>query len=113
MPRINAGHSRSSHDVIVSLIGNDVAGWYRQFYPVFNRAGLIIDVEFYALRGETNAALRAAMDDDLWQFWRWRLLHNSNLDLLRGHSEFQAIVEQMEDRMAGEIESLEASAAGA
>ena len=74
------------------------------------------EVELYALRGERDEALRAlraAVDDDPWKFWRWRLLHNPNLDILQGDSEFQAIVEQIEDRMARELENLERIAAGA
>jgi hypothetical protein len=76
----------------------------------------LADVELYALRGERDAALRqlrAAVDDDLWQFWRWRLLHNSNLEILQGDSEFQAIVDQIKAKMARELENLEATAAGA
>ena len=85
------------------------------YWPRFGAVGIgLADVELYALRGERDAALRtlrAAVDDDLWQFWRWRLLHNSNLEILQGDSEFQAIVDQIEAKMARELENLEATAA--
>ena len=74
------------------------------------------EVELYALRGEKDEALqalRAAVDDDLSQSWRWRLLHNPNLESLQGDSEFQAIVDQMEARMGRELDSLGTTAAGA
>ena len=74
------------------------------------------EVELYALRGERDKALRAlraVVDEDVWKFWRWRVLHNPNLEVRQGDSEFQAIVEQMETRMARELENLEAMAEGA
>jgi len=50
------------------------------------------------------------VDDDLWLFWPWRLLHNPNLESLHGDREFQAIVEQIEAKMARELENLETMA---
>jgi len=78
--------------------------------PYWPRIGMwgigFADVEFYALRGETDEALQAlqaAMDEGSWRIWRWRLLHNPNLETLQGDSRFKAIVDQIEARMAREL----------
>jgi hypothetical protein len=86
------------------------------YWPRLGNWGIgFADVELFALRGERDEALRAlraTVDNDLWLFWRWRLLHNPNLESLHGDSEFQAIVEQIEARMARELENLETTVDG-
>ena len=87
------------------------------YWPRLGNWGIgFADVELFALRGDRDEALRAlraTVDDDLWLFWRWRLLHNPNLESLHGDREFQAIVEQIEAKMARELENSETMAEGA
>jgi hypothetical protein len=106
-----AGDTANS-EALLDAVEQELPYWPRLGAMGFSFA----DVELYALRGDRDEALRAlraAVDDDLWQFWRWRLLHNPNLESLQGDSEFQAIIEQMEARMGRELDNLRATAAGA
>jgi TolB-like protein/Tfp pilus assembly protein PilF len=84
--------------------------WYRETQPpgVHGFLTCIVDVEFLALKAEKNAALDALQSaaDAGWGFvWKWDT-SNENLAILRDEEKFQAIVAQLEARMAAQLEAI-------
>lgn len=63
---------------------------------------LIMDVEILALQGRADAALNALREaiDAGWRFNWWLAPHDPNLDSIRDHPEFQAIMMELEADMA-------------
>lgn len=51
--------------------GEDVTAWYRNFYPAFNRAGIIIDVR-HNNGGNIDSFLLEKLMRRAWMFWKSR-----------------------------------------
>ena len=51
--------------------GDDITAWYRQFYPVFDRAGLIIDVRRNR-GGNIDSLILGKLLRREWFFWQGR-----------------------------------------
>jgi len=59
--------------VYLSAMGsNDVNAWYRQFYPVFNRQGLIIDVRDNN-GGNIDSFILEKLMRRAWMYWKGRV----------------------------------------
>jgi len=52
--------------------GNDITTWYRDFYPVFNRQGLIIDVR-HNNGGNIDAFVLEKLIRRAWMYWKSRV----------------------------------------
>ncbi len=52
--------------------GNDIEQWYREFYPVFNRQGLIIDVR-QNRGGNIDAFILEKLMRKAWMYWKTRV----------------------------------------
>ncbi len=52
--------------------GNDINQWYREFYPVFNRQGLIIDVR-QNRGGNIDAFILEKLMRKAWMYWKTRV----------------------------------------
>ena len=66
----------------------------------------VSDVQIYALKGNTAAALaalRQAIDSRWRSLWWYYLKHDTTLDSIRGESEFQAMVKEIETDMAEQL----------
>jgi tricorn protease len=50
----------------------DITAWYRQFYPVFNRAGLIIDVR-HNNGGNIDSFILEKLSRRAWFYWKSRV----------------------------------------
>ena len=86
--------------------------WHQQTQPA-NVHGYIlniVDVELLALRGDKQlamVALREAIDNG-WAFhWSWHM-NNENLASLRDEPEFKALVKEMEEKMAAQLDTIRA-----
>jgi TolB-like protein/cytochrome c-type biogenesis protein CcmH/NrfG len=69
----------------------------------------INDVRILVLRGENEQALtslRTAVDANWRYYWRYYLEYDSILDPLRGDPRFQAIVQEIRDDMATQLEQV-------
>ena len=53
---------------------SDIAQWYREFYPVFDRQGLIIDVR-HNRGGNIDSFILEKLLRKAWFYWQYRL-HN-------------------------------------
>jgi tricorn protease len=51
---------------------DDITAWYRQFYPVFNRAGLIIDVR-HNNGGNIDSFILEKLSRRAWFYWKSRV----------------------------------------
>ncbi|MTI38285.1 S41 family peptidase [Fulvivirga lutimaris] len=51
--------------------GNDISQFYREFYPVFNRKGLIIDVR-YNFGGNIDSFILEKLLRKAWMYWKGR-----------------------------------------
>ena len=51
--------------------GNDISQFYREFYPVFNRRGLIIDVR-YNWGGNIDSFILEKLLRKAWMYWKGR-----------------------------------------
>lgn len=51
--------------------GNDISQFYREFYPVFNRKGLIIDVR-YNFGGNIDSFILEKLLRRAWMYWKGR-----------------------------------------
>jgi len=51
--------------------GNDISQFYREFYPVFNRKGLIIDVR-YNFGGNIDSFILEKLMRKAWMYWKAR-----------------------------------------
>ncbi len=52
--------------------GGNITEWYRQFYPVFNRQGLIIDVR-HNRGGNIDAFILEKLIRQAWMYWQGRV----------------------------------------
>jgi len=50
---------------------NDIAQWYREFYPVFNRQGLIVDVR-HNRGGNIDSFILEKLLRKAWMYWKYR-----------------------------------------
>jgi tricorn protease len=55
-----------------AMSGNDIAQWARDFYPVFDRAGLIIDVR-HNNGGNIDSWLLSKLERTAWFYWQPRV----------------------------------------
>ncbi len=55
-----------------AMTANDITQWFRQFYPVFDRPGLVIDVRSNN-GGNIDAFLLARLMREAWMFWKGRV----------------------------------------
>ena len=71
----------------------------------------IATVQIYALQGKIGAALailRQLVDQGWRGNWWYYLVHDPNLDSIRGEPEFQAMLEEIEADMAAQLERIRA-----
>jgi tetratricopeptide (TPR) repeat protein len=64
------------------------------------------DADIYALQGkhaEALSALRSAIDDGWWPHWRLWTELNPNLDSIRSEPEYDALIAELESKMAAEL----------
>ena len=54
-----------------AMTGNDITSWYRNFYPSFNRAGIVIDVR-HNRGGNIDSFLLSKLMRRAWMFWQGR-----------------------------------------
>ena len=52
--------------------GGNITEWYRQFYPIFNRQGLIIDVR-HNWGGNIDAFILEKLIRQAWMYWQGRV----------------------------------------
>jgi hypothetical protein len=98
---LHAGYEEKAESLL-SLVESELPHWSRK---AFSGHG-IADVELHALRGETELALEALREHaatGMRELWRWKLLHNPNLESIRDTPEFAAIVAEIEADMAEQL----------
>jgi tetratricopeptide (TPR) repeat protein len=103
---------RAGKPEAADVLINTALAWYRetQIPGVHGELTNIVDVELLALNGEKDAAinsLREAVDGGWRNLWKWHL-GNENLASLHGEPGFQAIIEQLENDMAAQLEAIHA-----
>ncbi len=86
--------------------------WYRQTQPASAHGYLIdiVDVQFLALLGDKDAALKTLQQaaDRGWGFaWQWNV-SNENLASIRDEPQFQAIIAQLEGDMVTQLAAIRA-----
>ena len=54
-----------------AMTGNDITSWFRNFYPAFNRPGLIIDVRHNG-GGNIDSFLLSRLMRKAWMYWKGR-----------------------------------------
>jgi tricorn protease len=54
------------------MVASDLSDWYREFYPVFRREGLIIDVR-HNRGGNIDSILLEKLLRRAWSFWSPRV----------------------------------------
>ena len=89
---------------LLSLIESELPHW-SQTGAWFGGYGYA-DVELHALRGDKEralVALREGAAKGIRLMWRFQLLCNPNLELIRGTPEFAAIVAEIESDMAEQL----------
>lgn len=55
-----------------AMTANDITQWFRQFYPVFDRPGLVIDVRSNN-GGNIDSFLLARLMREAWMYWKGRV----------------------------------------
>jgi len=80
------GDGRIGYVYLRSMGSSDINAWYRQFYPVFNRQGLIIDVRDNN-GGNIDSFILEKLMRRAWMYWQERVGQNSwNMQYaFRGH----------------------------
>ncbi|MCH7825431.1 MAG: PD40 domain-containing protein, partial [Acidobacteria bacterium] len=66
------GEGRIGYVHLRAMGGNDITAWYRQFYPVFNREGLIIDVRRNS-GGNIDSFILEKLMRRAWMYWQERV----------------------------------------
>jgi hypothetical protein len=98
---LHAGQEAEA-ETLLSLIESELPHWSTNSYWGHG----IADVELHALRGEKEKALAALQkhaETGSRDWWRWRLLHNPNLESIRDTPEFAAMVAEIESDMAAQL----------
>ncbi len=68
----DAGEGKLGYVHLRAMGGNDVTAWYRQFYPVFDRQGLIIDVRRNR-GGNIDSFILEKLMRKAWFYWKSRV----------------------------------------
>ena len=66
------GDGRIGYVHLRAMGSNDITAWYRQFYPVFNREGLIIDVR-QNNGGNIDSIILEKLLRRAWMYWQERV----------------------------------------
>jgi tricorn protease len=67
-----AGQGKLGYVHLRAMGGNDIAQWYREYYPVFNRDGLIIDVR-HNRGGNIDSWVLGRLLRKAWFYWQPRV----------------------------------------
>ena len=67
-----AGDGSIGYVHLRAMGSNDITAWYRQFYPVFNRAGLIIDAR-HNRGGNIDSFILEKLMRQPWFYWSSRV----------------------------------------
>ncbi len=67
-----AGAGKIGYVHLRAMGGNDITKWYREFYPVFDRQGLIIDVRNNR-GGNIDAFILEKLMRRAWMYWKGRV----------------------------------------
>jgi hypothetical protein len=102
---------RSGESGLADALIDAGLAWYQDTQDpiVHGFVTTIADIEFLALKGDKGAALdalQAAADAGWGQAWRWNT-SNETLASLRDEPAFQAIIAQLENNMAKQLEAIE------
>jgi len=103
---------RTGEPEAADVLINAGLSWYRQTQPASAHGYLIdiVDVQFLALQGDKDAALKTLQQaaDRGWGFaWQWSV-SNENLASIRDEPQFQAIIAQLEGDMATQLAAIRA-----
>lgn len=66
------GHGKIGYVYLRAMTANDLSDWYRNFYPVFNRQGLIIDVR-HNRGGNIDSIILEKLMRKAWFYWQARV----------------------------------------
>jgi len=67
-----AGDGAIGYVHLRAMTGSDIDAWYRQYYPVFDRAGLIVDVR-HNRGGNVDSLLLEKLLRRAWFYWKSRV----------------------------------------
>ncbi|MGD8868079.1 MAG: S41 family peptidase [Gemmatimonadales bacterium] len=67
-----AGAGKLGYVHLRAMGPNDIAQWYRDFYPVFNRQGLIVDVR-HNRGGNIDSFILEKLMRKAWMYWKYRV----------------------------------------
>jgi tricorn protease len=65
------GHGKLGYVHLRAMTGNDLSEWYRSYYPVFDRQGLIIDVR-HNRGGNIDSIILEKLMRKAWFYWQAR-----------------------------------------
>jgi tricorn protease len=68
----SASHGRIGYVHLRAMGPNDIAQWFREFYPVFNRQGLIVDVR-HNRGGNIDSWILGRLIRKAWMYWQPRV----------------------------------------
>jgi len=66
------GEGRIGYVHLRAMGGGNITEWYRQFYPVFNRQGLIVDVR-HNRGGNIDSFILEKLMRQAWMYWKGRV----------------------------------------
>jgi tricorn protease len=67
-----AGDGKLGYVHLRAMGSNDIAQWYREFYPVFDRQGLIVDVR-HNRGGNIDSFILEKLLRKAWMYWKYRV----------------------------------------
>jgi len=67
-----AGGGKLGYVHLRAMGSNDIAQWYREFYPVFDRQGLIVDVR-HNRGGNIDSFILEKLMRQAWMYWKYRV----------------------------------------
>jgi tricorn protease len=82
-----ASNNRIGYVHLQAMGANDIARWAREFYPVFQRDGLIIDLR-HNRGGNIDSWIIATLQRRVWHFWQSRqgdTPYSNQQNTFRGH----------------------------
>jgi tricorn protease len=68
----SASHDSIGYVHLRAMTGNDIAQWEREFYPAFNRQGLIVDVR-HNTGGNIDSWILERLLRKAWMYWQPRI----------------------------------------